>query len=177
MTQPMRPILQETTRAVHHRIEAMWTPSGGFSSEDHYRAFLRALFRVHTTIGLAAALRRSEGVVEEAARIAALADDLEMEAPPRVAPLAESVDYAWGVGYVLNGSALGASILLKSGAVAETWARRYLERGRTYAQTGQLRRFFDALNTAPLHLAGVQAGALDTFAAFETPDLDTAPCA
>lgn len=162
----LRSGLRDVTRALHDEIEAIWTPAGGFASRQTYLDFLSTLLLVHRRLGAPAALRRGdpEDVIEEHRRVAGLTEDLDA-APSRTMAV-EDIDegFAWGVGYVLNGSSLGAAVLLKAGALGEDWPTRYLMMGRDYVTSGRLKRFFDALNAVNHDPDTVQEGA---FAAFE----------
>ncbi|MEM1383100.1 MAG: biliverdin-producing heme oxygenase [Pseudomonadota bacterium] len=165
----MRPLLREATRALHEQIETVWAPAGAFESEKAYRSFLSTLMRIHRQVGLTAAMARgdTEEVDEEQRRLSALAADLD--ASPAGARPARTLgaDYAWGVGYVLNGSCLGAAMLLKSGGLGPEWPRRYLYLGRDFAKSGRLRRYFERLNALPLDREAVERGALETFGMFK----------
>ena len=122
------------------------------------------MYRAHCGLGLAAAERSGlpSALREEQARIAALERDLAPAAPPGPAPLL-SRDAAWGVLYALNGSALGATVLLRETAGDER-PSAYLTVMRDYARSGELRAFFDTLNHAPLELSGAAQGAAAVFA-------------
>ncbi len=165
----MRGALRAATQCLHDRIERIWSPNGAFETRSTYLDFLRMLLRTHETLGLAAANARGQDteISDEAARINALRLDLG-QGPEVLRPtgsLAE--DYAWGVAYVLNGSALGATMLLKHDRLGPEWPREYLRLGQAYVQSGHLKRFFDALNTGPHDPAQVLRGARDTFARLE----------
>lgn len=163
----MRTYLRDMSMTKHLQTEAAFLPTGQFPSQSAYFTFLHALFECHCKLGRpAATARRDQSEIdEEDKRISALAADLRINGPaPQDAAVSMGTDYAWGVGYVLNGSALGAAILLKHpGTLGKDWPRRYLQLGRDYASSGRLRQFFDRLNCEPRHRQQVEHGALDTF--------------
>lgn len=141
-----------------------------FADISRYRGFLLALLTAHARLGLDAARLRNAEVdgLEEERRIHALGTDLDMATlwrdPARVSqPLRMSRDYAWGVGYVLNGSALGAAVIMKAGHLGPTWPVRYLGLARDYARSGNLKAFFDALNEQTLDRAQALRGAVAVF--------------
>lgn len=164
--------LEAATRALHDRTEALWAGTGGFSTRTKYLAFLATLLDAHHRLGLPAAeARKAEGdIADEQIRLEALYADTGRVplAPVTVRP---SPSYAWGIGYVLNGSALGAVMMLKEGHVPEGWPTAYLEEGCAYAKSGKLAAFFRALDAAELDMDEAALGARDTFAVF----LEAAP--
>lgn len=165
----MRASLRSSTWNLHQKIEAVWTLDGGFKGRDSYLGFLANLAVAHRALGIPAALAMgdADAYTEETKRVEALAEDLGVPAWPKP-PLAEmSPSYGWGVAYVLNGSTLGASSMLKQGHIQDGWPSAYMRLGRTYVTSGKLKAFFEALNTAALDQAEVNRGALDTFAVFE----------
>ena len=169
--QSLRDVLNEATMELHQQLEALWTPSGGFASEATYKAFLSALLDVHIQMGRPSAEARDDklAIEQEDDRISALRDDLNGSAHP--SPTARTdigSDYAWGVGYVLNGSSLGASILLKTDSLGVGWPRQYLGLGRDYVRAGHLKRFFDGMNVASVNPIEVHRGAMETFCALKT---------
>ncbi|MEM1161760.1 MAG: biliverdin-producing heme oxygenase [Pseudomonadota bacterium] len=163
----VRTVLRKVTQTLHRQTETVWTPSGRFVSEESYHKFLGALLSAHKEVGLAAAIARGddEEAEEESRRIEALTADLQLDSPvcAPVPGIEMTPDYAWGVSYVLNGSALGASILLKGDALAPHWPRRYLTLGHQYARSGRLKNFFERLNTEAERSPAVERGATDTF--------------
>ena len=159
-------LLRVATQDLHDETERTWSTPGGFRSRDQYIAFLGAIRAVHIALGLPSArlIGAEEEITEEIARVRTLSKDLGDE-PARVSPdriLSES--FAWGVAYGLNGSTLGASVLLKAGHCQEGWPSAYLRRGRDYARSGRLVRFFEALDTADIEVADAVAGAREVFA-------------
>ncbi|MEM9060698.1 MAG: biliverdin-producing heme oxygenase [Pseudomonadota bacterium] len=161
----MRATLRAATRELHAKIEEMWTPDGGFGSRQTYLDFLYALLCVHQQLGVPAALRRGdpEDAAEEYRRIRALCNDLELPRPRSLGLNELDEGFAWGVGYVLNGSSLGATILLDRGALQPDWPTQYLSVGREYVKSGHLKRFFDSLNVVGHDPKSVQRGAFATF--------------
>lgn len=162
-----RSVLRSATQSLHDRIEAIWTSDAQFTSLATYRPFLTALLHSHATLGYPAAVARADPIEIslEKGRIAALCDDLDCEAPDT--DLEMTQDEAWGVGYVLNGSALGADMLLRHGKLGADWPKSYLKLGQKYVKSGGLRRFFDALNAGTFGEADLCKGAARTFAFFE----------
>jgi heme oxygenase len=174
-TQPLRVQVRADTREAHYALDNQVFTTKGFGSRDRYQSFLRAALVAHATQGITAARVRDDGsLIAEQARIDALARDLQEEAPETTGDLnATDVAYAWGVGYALNGSALGASTIIKSGHLGRDWPRRYLEMGRAFAQTGGVKDFFDRLNEKHLDRQRVTEGAMTVFSIFRQ-HLDTA---
>lgn len=81
------------------------------------------------------------------------------------------------MGYALNGSALGAAMILKHGGLGPDWPRRYLEMGRSYARSGGVRHFFDRLDRTPLVPHRVVAGAAAVFELFRPGPAEAGPAA
>ena len=158
-------LLRAATRHEHLAAETTWTPEHGFGSVERYHGFLRALVSVHLQLGLPAATKRgiaSEIALEEA-RIEALADDLRLPIKQNRGGHDMCVSYAWGVAYCLNGSALGASVMLKSVHLPENWPRTYLLAGRDYVRSGGLVSFFSLLDSMELDLDAAADGAKTVF--------------
>ena len=169
----LREDLKRDTRKLHDRLEAMWTREDKFASHGHYIAFLKAILEAHVTVGVAAAQRTGVGgaVALEHDRIAALCDDLGCG--PRVPNTAQDLafGYAWGVGYVLNGSTIGAASIMKSGFLEPGWPRCYMALGQSYAKAGGVAAYFEQLDTLEADRGSVLQGALETFALFERSDV------
>ncbi len=171
MTGPStRSWLREATRGLHEDAEAMWMPAAAFRSKDSYRGFLSALLQAHARLGLPAARRRGDTAAQlsEQARIDALCRDLQHRLPRQHPPQKMSALYAWGVSYVLNGSTLGASLLISKGYLEASWPRSYLETSRAFAKSGQLRSFFDQLDDLPMGAPELLRGAVETFEIIKT---------
>ncbi|MEM7524934.1 MAG: hypothetical protein AAF360_14485, partial [Pseudomonadota bacterium] len=151
----------------HDEAELRWTNAGAFSDAGRYREFLTTMLVVHRRYGASAAARDAKATAIEAERIRALCADLASpigDAAPSD-PVAMGSDFAWGVLYVLNGSAMGASILLNQKVMAPSLPTSYLETMRGYAQSGSLGAFFRALNEARLDMSRAAKGADAVFSA------------
>ena len=159
-----RAFLRTATQSAHTAAEDRWTDHGSFASRAQYDGFLSVALECHLKLGLPAAEARMQGIAFERHRIVALAQDLNCDVPVRSAsPSGISADYAWGVSYALNGSAIGASILLKSDHRLKSWPTAYLALLQGYAKAGHLAQFFDALEAAPLDAERALQGAVDVF--------------
>lgn len=160
-----RQVLRRATRALHDRAEQSWaevpeTPAG-------LTGFLGAMYGLHSACGLIAAGRsgRAGEIERERSRIAALEQDLGADLPvpiPPHAPVPDGRDAAWGALYALNGSALGATVLLRIDGGAST-SSAYLRLMKDYARSGDLAAFFRALNTEELDLTAAASGACAVF--------------
>lgn len=159
-----RSYLRHMTDAAHARAELGWTEDGRFTARRRYDDWLAALLKTHLSLGLPASRALAEGAEEEEARIAALCADLAVPVilPRQTAPMDPAA--AWGVGYALNGAALGASLLLKGGGTASDWPTAYLQRMQNYARSGALKHFFAALDQTPLDRTAAAKGASTVFA-------------
>lgn len=162
-----RHLLKTAIRTAHERAEAGWVTEGRFADRAAYTAWLTAMAGAHVALGGPAArlLRDPEWRNEERARLSALKTDLSVALPVHEYSHGRSDSWAWGVAYALNGSAMGASVLLKSGAVSSGWPRRYLTVLRDYATSGRLHGFFRDLEGLRMDLDEASAGARDVFAA------------
>lgn len=111
----MRDRLRQITQSLHDRTEELSAPEGWFETRNRYTSFLQTMLHTHLTLGLPAAfaLDDQDQVSLESDRIKALKTDLRNPDDPTAASRALTPDYAFGVSYVLNGSSLGAAILLK----------------------------------------------------------------
>ena len=148
-TVSLRVHLKNATRDSHAAAEARWTASGAFSSRFAYANWLERMYQVHAGLGQAAAetARWPGAARDEADRAACLAQDLSAtNGQPQDRP-SLSRPAAWGVLYALNGSALGASILLRS-MVPDGWPVSYLQEMARFAKSGRLARFFADLDAA-----------------------------
>jgi heme oxygenase len=167
-----RALLRETTRVTHDLAESSWSQGG--SKAFPLESFLIAMRRLHTRLGMSAALciGSKEFFAVEDARLDALRKDLGHE--PRESAGAEPLsssdkNNAWGVLYALNGSAMGASKLLRSGVGPSA----YLDLMRSYATSGALSRFFRSLNAEPLDQSAAIKGARSVFASMALDHLGT----
>ena len=171
--QTIRAKLRFLTAQAHADLESLWSVSDGFASKAVYMRFLERAWRVHRGLGQAAATvwGDADALDVERERIACLAEDLGGRSASCPSQPGLSVGYAWGVAYVLNGSSLGASIMLKRGDIPRDWPDRYFQHGRQFVQTGQLKRFMDRLNSADIDLTDATRGARACFEAFSAvPD-------
>jgi heme oxygenase len=120
-------------------------------------------------MGLAAAVARcsAAGWLEETRRINALECDLD-QLPKNDAVPTQSMcpHYAWGVGYVLNGSCVGAATLIKNRTIPRDWPIAYLRLGSAFTLCGGVKEYFDQLDSCDLNAPSVVHGALETFACF-----------
>ena len=162
-----RHFLKAATRTAHERAEASWVTEGHFTDRAAYTAWLTAMAEVHATLGAWAArqLDDSKWRDEEQRRLSALEADLSVPLPVHHYRFDRTDSWAWGVAYALNGSAMGASVLLKTGAVGADWPRQYLTTLRDYATSGRLHGFFSALQDQAMDRDQAGRGARDVFAA------------
>ena len=160
-----RAALKSATRGAHDRAEATWTGKDGFKGQDAYLSWLRAMLRTHVDFGLPAAQRLADQdlIAHEVARLDALCSDLSVNESIRPIAGHHSLSWAWGVQYVVNGSALGASILLKSGGVDPGWPKAYLIAMQDFARNGSLHAFFQRLDATNLDLTEAKHGAEAAF--------------
>lgn len=128
----LRSALRAETAALHHLAEdavRRWTP---LETRAGYRGFLQRLDAMHRRH--AAALDRSSALAglppRSDALLAALAQDLEAHPGEmtRPSPQNDTLSPAWclGVGYVFEGSALGAAVLLRQPPPGGWPSARYL---------------------------------------------------
>lgn len=153
--------LAEATRPMHSELDGLIMTGQPFASRENYARFLRMQYRLHRA---ADPLFHHPGYatflpdLHERRRLPAVMDDLialGVERPEReTSPFASSIDNATGLGwlYVVEGSNLGAAILLKLAAKLElgpTFGASHLatpEDGRA----GHWRGFVAALDAAEL---------------------------
>lgn len=171
-----RQLLKRLTRLKHERAELRWTQIGAFHDIDAYRMFLRTMLDIHDRFGgPATRVVPMEHHVWERERASALRIDLQikpaMSDPHSSAPMEK--DFAWGVLYVLNGSAMGAAMLLNSNAINADWPTAYLEVMCEFARSGALGAFFRSLNDAEVQLGQVARGAEAVFDAVVGMDVST----
>ena len=153
-----RQALRDATRNTHDQAEAFWSAPPGASFP--IRRFLKAMLRLHHTLGHPAAIASCFDHAEdiEQRRIEALLRDLGGCVPDPAKSHTPNSDAAWGVLYALNGSAMGAGVLLKEQPDADTPAE-YLNLMSTYAKSGQLGAFYKALNRQVLDQSAAEEGA------------------
>lgn len=165
--------LRAGTRAAHERVDAAF---GRFDLRDRagYAAFLRAHSLVLPSLEAALTLGGAEAVLPdwpERRRTPALIGDLrklEIEPPqPRPAPLLRTPAERLGTLYVLEGSRLGARLLLgeaRQGDDAVRGATDYLAHGEG---RGFWPSFLQRLEAQRVEPALAIAAAVAAFAAFE----------
>lgn len=162
-----RQVLRQATRGVHNAAETSWV---GLGTKDFpIKTFLSVMHRVHRSFGLAAAQRCAlkDAQSEEVLRITALEQDLSLTGTVKDHAQTSAIasrDAAWGVLYALNGSALGASLLLRSSPAAAVGATAYLTVMHDYARSGRLKAFFATFNSQDLNLSLAESGARAVFA-------------
>ncbi len=160
-----RHFLKHATAAAHQEAEAAWSLNKAFADLKSYKNWLDAMLEVHEQLGMAAAasLGDSNALIIEQARVDAIRTDLGVTTATRRQSPLRSKCWAWGVLYALNGSAMGASILIKSSALHSNWPVTYLTLMRNFAASGDLFKFLETLNTAKLDRTSAAEGANDTF--------------
>ncbi|MFK7941897.1 MAG: hypothetical protein AB8B85_03150 [Paracoccaceae bacterium] len=169
-----RVTLRRFTRTQHDRAELHWTNTGAFTNIDRYRVFLGSMSSIHRTLGFTASANNIGHSTEfEDARVLALHSDLGVSAEPERFPnsLPMTSDFAWGVLYVLNGSAMGASTLLKSKVIDPSWPTAYLRTMQYFVRSGALAAFFRSLNSIPLDTTQAVMGARAVFDAISEAHL------
>ncbi|MCH2163930.1 MAG: hypothetical protein MK098_04655 [Marinovum sp.] len=157
--------LKTLTKERHSRTETTWFAGGRFEGQGHYIEWLGAMLDVHCDLGLRAATRlgRQDDLTQEHLRFACLTKDLKRDGSPLTAESDETESWAWGVQYALNGSALGAGVLLKHDVSHHDWPIAYLQCMTGFAKSGALKRFFDDLDAQDLQMTDACAGALAVF--------------
>lgn len=117
--------LAEATRPMHSELDKLIMAGQPFASRENYTCFLRMQYRLHRAADPLfhhAAYAVMLPDLPERRRLPALMDDLialGVERPEKDAsPFADGIDPATGLGwlYVIEGSNLGAAILLKLAA-------------------------------------------------------------
>lgn len=166
-----RAFLKEATLVSHARAEDGWTVAGAFPNRRAYLRWLHVQSGAHHALGARAArlLGLRQLIAAEQTRQRLLSRDLGGE-PGQVqgTPPWLTESFAWGVLYALNGSALGASILLKRHADLEQWPTAYLQEMRRFAKSGELLAFFRELDAVPLERVEASAGARAVFDRFSS---------
>ena len=174
----VRAYLKSATRQDHVRAEARWTNEGTFADRRTYQAWLGRMLDVHDALGFSAAKRSRwhSAAAIETSRHNALCQDLGLPAK-RHNGAGQSLDHdeAWGALYALNGSALGASILLKQGIAQFGWPVAYLSEMRRFATSGALGAFFPALDVQVSNREAALTGALAVFRMIASETISTAP--
>jgi len=136
-----------------------------FESVEQYQTWLTALLVAHSELGRSSAqlLGNPAFSTTEQTRCALLESDLNRHCPDHIEFRLKTKSWAWGVQYALNGSSLGASVLLKSGALGRAWPREYLKSMKEFATSGALKQFFAALDDEPFSVDEAVAGAESVF--------------
>lgn len=159
-----RMALRGSTREMHDRAERQWGAAADGDFDLH--AFFTVMQTLHHTGIRAAEITGLAGARDhERARLDALSSDLGSDVHNEDPMVISSPDAAWGMLYTLNGSALGASLLLKSGVTLAGKPSAYLELMRDYARSGALNSFFHALNSQELDFKRARQGACQIFSA------------
>lgn len=163
-----RHALRDATKTAHDAAEASWTQALTTRSDED--GLLLAMQALHTSYGLpAAACSGLDGAVaQELRRLSALNADLHAVVPLRIdcqPPADRGADHAWGVLYALNGSAMGAAMMLRQGGLMADRNPAYMVLMHDFAKSGALGAFFRTLNARKLSLAEASSGARDVFAA------------
>lgn len=156
--------LKASTHTAHQGAESVWFGEHGFGDRARYMGWLQRMYTIHRDLGVPASCALGQGDFEQD-RLSHLQSDLDRPAEPSGGGLPMDPSRAWGIQYVLNGSALGAGVILKSGQLGADWPFAYLQSMSDFARSGKLKRFFEALNTAHLDLASARRGAQDVFGA------------
>jgi heme oxygenase len=170
--------LKAATRDAHRKAEARWTDNGSFADRYSYDGWLKTMYVVHASLGQAAALTGcwSDAVEEEKFRLSCLAQDIGFSGNSSNTSSHElSPDEAWGVLYALNGSALGAQILLSEKSFVPEWPVAYLDAMRRFAKSGSLFTFFANLEIADIDTGSAIAGAKKVFFAITGCDPTVSP--
>lgn len=171
----LRQQMRQESWPTHQIVEGLWTRKGQFADRQSYERWLRRLLWVHQSLGVPAAKLRpgNDELDLEYSRIEALLSDLNdpslRDAEVDFSGPFWSVSFAWGVGYVLNGSTLGARFLLKRKTVKTEWPCAYLQQAASYVRSGRLKTYFGMFDALPLDKDHVSLGVEATFRAFEYP--------
>lgn len=176
----LRRWLQRQTAALHDQTERRVL--GAASVQDitrpAYDALLVSALRAHVLLGRAAAPFLGAGAcAREDLRIAALCADLgrDGDLDGMVPVLAPGRDWAWGVGYALKGSAIGARSLLEA-AATRGWPVAYLGAQRRFATSGELSRFLRALDRCGARPDAALGGARGVFAMYDAAGKGPGQC-
>jgi len=160
-----RDFLRTRTQAAHDRAERRWTDPNGFGGLQEYREWLSTMLALHQRFGRPAAARLENDVyvATEEDRIVALLADLGGSPSSAPSDFRNSVSWSWGAEYVLNGSAIGASLLLKRAITNPDWPRAYLTEMSRFASAGSLKSFFGSLDAATIDRHDALCGAIAVF--------------
>ena len=164
MVRDHRTVLRLATRKNHDLAERYW--SSPDASAFRIYDFLTSMHRLHAGLGVAAAdhVGSDKARKLEQQRLLALRQDLQCgpNVGLQTSALPGTKDFAWGVLYALNGSALGANVLLRAGVGGQNQSA-YLHLMQDYVKSGALSVFFRALNGQDLDRAHAIAGARTVF--------------
>ena len=160
-----RTYLKQEIQEAHDKFESKLVGPNGFEVFSDYRHWLSVMQHLHGSVGLPAALRlgAEHFLISEKSRIEALKKDLLNNERATHADDTACDSWAWGALYALNGSAIGASLLLKSASAEDNWPKAYLMEMRRFATSGLLSDFFRGLEAARLDRSAARAGALRVF--------------
>ncbi|MFC4728643.1 biliverdin-producing heme oxygenase [Coralloluteibacterium thermophilus] len=166
-------LLRRATAPLHARAEALADALGARTRQAGYRRFLRAMYRFHRAAESALARQRADGAPAawDAAGARLIAADLDALGEP-LPPAAPALDgdgpgRGLGIRYVIEGSSLGARVLLpavRALAMPEAGATRFL--AAHAADAGRWRRFQALLRDADLDTTQerlLAIGAVDAF--------------
>ena len=155
---PIRSALKASTEIAHAAAEEhLLGGRKSFDTRPQYDRFLCVALQAHAAFGVAAATATGQDWLER-----------EEDQRPSAARKLTAAE-GWGAGYVLHGSAMGASLMLKTGYLNSAWPCSYLNHMRRFAQSGCLRRFFNLLVTECRDLDGALHGARLAFEGFLEP--------
>lgn len=163
-----RHALRDATRDVHNSAEGQWTHSLGATGGG--QALLLAMSMLHANFGQPAAQHAggAAAVDLEASRLRALKQDgaqADVARKVTARPELSNRDYSWGVLYALNGSAMGASMMLQPGGIMAHEQSAYMTLMQNYARSGGLGAFFRLLNAQDLAIDTASKGASAVFTA------------
>lgn len=170
----VRAALKAATQDHHDQAERDVAAHAPVETTRGYRKYLQCMRRLHHVYAPQMAhAAELAGMDDQTGQIiAAFSQDLNVGAAPldaghRGPPLSDAA--AWGVGYVLEGSALGAAVvrqrvLQAHGADAPLAALNLLDNTRAV----RWRRFTTALNTANVDLPGAVDAARGVFMSMQT---------
>lgn len=165
--------LRDTIDDVHHDAEAIVERIDIFNDPDAYAHWLLSMYRVHHRFSVCTDATAMQVGLEanSPALLQALRSDLAAvghAAPSRTPPLRpSSAEQLFGTSYVLEGSGLGARVLLKRAEAHNVQHRRYID---TLKRTSQRRWpvFISALEREPLSFQSTAHASLAVFAFLTT---------
>lgn len=131
-------VLRDAVMADHMRTEAVVEAAQVFAHPDHYTAWLRAMYALHLYAApcVDGAAQAFGLPLRSAAHLAALETDIAImqgQTAHGVHPVAQgvpvapvSLDAQIGVAYVIEGSGLGAQVLVRRAQAADGLSHHYL---------------------------------------------------